>query len=568
MPYDLVIRNGSIVDGSGAPAYRADLGITDGRIAAIGRIRENGADTIDAEGHVVTPGFVDGHTHMDAQVFWDPIGSCSCYHGVTSVVMGNCGFTLAPCREEEADLVFRNLERAEDIARESMIEGIRWRWETYPEYLDVLDALPKGINYAGYIGHSALRTYVMGERAFTEPAGEDDLARMAAIVTEAVRAGAMGFTTSRSPNHQTADHKPVASRAASWDEVRAIVGAMGETGAGMFEIAGERTGPEPDRIRDYHERLKALSVETGVPVTWGMFASRHAPELWRQYFDLLDETAEAGGRMFAQVHSRSLNVLYTFESYTPFDGWDVWRDVRALPLDEQRVKLADATLQAKLVDIASRPSERHAARGVTLPPPDWDWLFVMDSMTARNRSLAELATERGVAPAQAFLDIALEGDLKTLFRHPINNEVDADVLAMMKHPRSVVTFSDSGAHVSQIMDSSLQTHIFSHWVREKQALTLEEAVRMVTFEPATHWGLHNRGLLRVGFAGDVTVFDPERIGPRMPEIVRDLPGGAKRFRQTANGIAATVVNGEVLLRDNAHTGAQSGRLLRGPLARA
>ncbi|MYE80796.1 MAG: amidohydrolase family protein [Gammaproteobacteria bacterium] len=568
MPYDLVIRNGSIVDGSGAPAYRADLGITDGRIAAIGRIRENGADTIDAEGHVVTPGFVDGHTHMDAQVFWDPIGSCSCYHGVTSVVMGNCGFTLAPCREEEADLVFRNLERAEDIARESMIEGIRWRWETYPEYLDVLDALPKGINYAGYIGHSALRTYVMGERAFTEPAGEDDLARMAAIVTEAVRAGAMGFTTSRSPNHQTADHKPVASRAASWDEVRAIVGAMGETGAGMFEIAGERTGPEPDRIRDYHERLKALSVETGVPVTWGMFASRHAPELWRQYFDLLDETAEAGGRMFAQVHSRSLNVLYTFESYTPFDGWDVWRDVRALPLDEQRVKLADPTLQAKLVDIASRPSERHAARGVTLPPPDWDWLFVMDSMTARNRSLAELATERGVAPAQAFLDIALEGDLKTLFRHPINNEVDADVLAMMKHPRSVVTFSDSGAHVSQIMDSSLQTHIFSHWVREKQALTLEEAVRMVTFEPATHWGLHNRGLLRVGFAGDVTVFDPERIGPRMPEIVRDLPGGAKRFRQTANGIAATVVNGKVLLRDNAHTGAQSGRLLRGPLARA
>ncbi len=568
MPYDLVIKNGSIVDGSGAPAYRADLGIAGGRIAAIGRIRENGRkDTIDAEGHVVTPGFVDGHTHMDAQVFWDPIGSCSCYHGVTSVVMGNCGFTLAPCREEEADLVFRNLERAEDIARESMLEGIRWRWETYPEYLDVLDALPKGINYAGYVGHSAVRTYVMGERAFTEPANEDDLARMAAIVRQAVRAGAMGFTTSRSPNHQTSDHKPVASRVASWEEVRAIVRAMGETGAGMFEIAGERTGPDPDRIRDYHERLRDLSVETGVPVTWGMFASRHAPDLWRRYFDLLDETATAGGRMFAQVHSRSLNVLYTFESYTPFDGWNVWRDVRALPIEAQRVKLADPVLQAKLVDIASRPSERHAARGVTAAPPDWDWLFVMDSMTERHRSLAEVAAERGVAPAQAFLDIALEGDLKTLFRHPINNEVDADVLAMMKHPRSVVTFSDSGAHVSQIMDSSLQTHLFSHWVREKQALTLEEAVRMVTLEPATHWGLHDRGLLRVGFAGDVTVFDPDRIGPRMPVVVHDLPGGAKRFKQTANGIAATVVNGEVLLRDNAHTGAASGRLLRGPLAR-
>ena len=568
MPYDLVIKNGSIVDGSGAPAYRADLGIAGGRIAAIGRIREEGReDTIDAEGHVVTPGFVDGHTHMDAQVFWDPIGSCSCYHGVTSVVMGNCGFTLAPCREDEADLVFRNLERAEDIARESMLEGIRWRWETYPEYLDVLDALPKGINYAGYVGHSAVRTYVMGERAFTEPANEDDLARMAAIVRQAVRAGAMGFTTSRSPNHQTSDHKPVASRVASWDEVRAIVRAMGETGGGMFEIAGERTGPDPDRIRDYHERLRDLSVETGVPVTWGMFASRHAPDLWRRYFDLLDETAMAGGRMFAQVHSRSLNVLYTFESYTPFDGWNVWRDVRTLPLEAQRVKLADPALQAKLVDIASRPSERHAARGVTAAPPDWDWLFVMNSMTERHRSLAQVAAERGVAPAQAFLDIALEGGLKTLFRHPINNEVDADVLAMMKHPRSVVTFSDSGAHVSQIMDSSLQTHLFSHWVREKEALTLEEAVRMVTFEPATHWGLHDRGLLRVGFAGDVTVFDPDRIGPRMPEVVHDLPGGAKRFKQTAHGIAATVVNGEVLLRDNVHTGAASGRLLRGPLAR-
>ena len=575
MPYDLVIRNGSIVDGSGAPPYRADLGISGGRIAAIGRIREQGEDNIDAEGHVVTPGFIDGHTHMDAQVFWDPIGSCSCYHGVTSVVMGNCGFTLAPCREEEADLVFRNLERAEDIARESMLEGIRWRWETYPEYLDVLDALPKGINYAGYVGHSALRTYVMGERAFTEAATEDDLARMQVIVREAVQAGAMGFTTSRSPNHQTSDHRPVASRVANWDEVRAIVHAMGETGAGMFEIAGERTGPDPDRIREYHERLRDLSVETGVPVTWGMFASRHAPDLWRRYFDLLDETAAAGGRMFAQVHSRSLNVLYTFESYTPFDGWDVWRDLRALPLEEQRAKLADPALQAKLVDVASRPSERHAARGVTLAPPDWDWLFVMGSMTEpsapaakRHRSVAEIAAERDVAPAQAFIDLALEGDLKALFRHPINNEVDADVLAMMKHPRSVVTFSDSGAHVSQIMDSSLQTHIFSHWVREKQALTLEEAVRMVTLEPATHWGLHDRGLLRVGFAGDVTVFDPERIGPRMPEVVHDLPGGAKRFRQTADGIAATVVNGEVLLRENEHSGAQSGRLLRGPLARA
>ena len=212
--------------------------------------------TIDAEGHVVAPGFVDGHTHMDAQVFWDPIGSCSCYHGVTSVVMGNCGFTLAPCRESEADLVFRNLERAEDISREAMLAGINWRWETYPEYLDVLDALPKGINYAGYMGHSALRTYVMGQRAFEEEATEDEIRTMANLAQEAVRAGAMGFTTSRSPNHETSDRRPVASRQASWQEVRAIVNAVGETGAGMFEIAGEAVGRDPERIREYHDRLK------------------------------------------------------------------------------------------------------------------------------------------------------------------------------------------------------------------------------------------------------------------------------------------------------------------------
>ena len=566
MAYDLVIANGTVVDGSGAPGYRADVGIADGRIAAIGDLKERAKETLDAEGHVVAPGFVDGHTHMDAQVFWDPIGSCSCYHGVTSVVMGNCGFTLAPCRESEADLVFRNLERAEDIAREAMLAGIQWRWETFPQYLDVLDSLPKGINYAGYLGHSALRTYVMGQRAFEEEAGEDDVARMAAIAEEAVRAGAMGFTTSRSPNHQTSDRKPVASRVAAWDEVRAIVAAIGRTGAGMFEIAGEAVGGDPERLADYHGRLKALAVETGVPVTWGLFASRRAPALWRKYLALLDEVAEAGGRMFAQVHSRALNVIFTFESHLPFDSWELWRDIRKLPLAEQKAKFADPALKAKLVEIASNPSERHRQFGSTVNPPDWDWLFVMEGTDGRDASVAEHARRRGVAPAQLLIDMALEQDFKTLYRMPINNENDADVIEMMKHPRSVATFSDSGAHVSQIMDSSLQTNIFSQWVRERGELALEEAVRMVTHDPARHWGLHDRGLLRPGFAADATVFDPNTIAANMPEIVHDLPAGAKRFKQTATGIRATVVGGEVLLKDNEHTGAAPGKLLRGPLA--
>ena len=203
MTYDLVVRNGMVVDGSGMPRYRADVGVKDGKIAHIGRIANGAGESIDAEGHVVSPGFVDGHTHMDAQIFWDPLGSCSSYHGVTSVVMGNCGFTLAPCRQAEADLVFRNLERAEDISRDAMLAGIDWNWETFPEYLDVLDGLPKGINYAGYMGHSALRTYVMGERAFSEAASEDELAKMAHMVKEAVQAGAIGFSSSRSMNHET-----------------------------------------------------------------------------------------------------------------------------------------------------------------------------------------------------------------------------------------------------------------------------------------------------------------------------------------------------------------------------
>lgn len=567
MAFDLVINNGTIVDGSGAPGYRADLGIRDGKIAFIGRISEAADTTLDAEGHVVSPGFVDGHTHMDAQVFWDPIGSCSCYHGVTSVVMGNCGFTLAPCREAEADLVFRNLERAEDIARDAMLAGINWRWESFPEYLDVLDSLPKGINYAGYMGHSALRTYVMGERAFTDTANDDDLRRMTALAEEAVRAGALGFSTSRSGNHETSDHKPVASRVADWSEVRAIVGAIGKTGAGMFEIAGENTGGDPERIRDYQNRLKDLAVETGVPVTWGMFSNRRAPDAWRGYFDLLDATAAEGGRMFAQVHSRALNVLYSFQSHTPFDTWEAWREIRKLPLAEQRARLQDDTVKARLVDIASRPSERHKRYGTRVLPPDWDWVFLMEGTTGTDRRLSDIAAERGVPPAQAMIDIALERNFDVFFRMPIANELDDHVIEMMRHPRSVVTFSDSGAHVSQIMDSSLQTHLFSHWVREREALTLEQAVRMVTFETSSQWGLHDRGLLRVGMAADVTVFDPNTIGARMPEVVHDLPAGAQRLKQTADGIRATVVNGQIMLRDNEPTGATPGQLLRGPLAR-
>lgn len=566
MQYDLVIRDGTVIDGSGMPRYRADVGVVRGRIANIGRIRDAAKEVIDAYGHVVAPGFIDGHTHMDAQISWDPLGTCSCWHGITSVVMGNCGFTLAPCKDAEKHLVVRNLERAEDISGEAMEAGIDWTWETYPEYLDAIERLPKGINYSGYVGHSALRTYAMGERAFSEPASEDDMAIMRRELRDSIRAGAIGFTTSRTRHHQTPDGSPVASRLASWEEVRDLVGVMGEMNAGIFEIAGEDTGRDPERQRDYLDRLRDLAVDTGRPVTWGMFSERRAPDLWRPYFDLLDETAAAGGRMFAQVHSRSLNVLLSFKTQLPFDGLPVWRELRARPLDEQKGALRDPDTRRRLVEAAGKP-DRRVAIGAEVRRPDYNWLFAMDTASGPHRSIAEIAHERHLDPVEAMIELALEKDLDQFFLQPIANEDQDHVLEMMRHPRSVVTFSDSGAHVSQIMDSSLQTHVLSHWVREKQALTLEEGVRMLSFEPASNWGLASRGLLRPGFAADITIFDPERIAPEMPEVATDLPAGAKRLKQRATGIAATIVNGEVVLRDGEHTGALPGQLVRGPLAR-
>ena len=562
MSFDLVIKNGTIVDGSGGASYMADVGVNDGRISAIGRIREKSTETVDAEGHVVSPGFVDGHTHMDAQVFWDPIGSCSCYHGVTSVIMGNCGFTLAPCAKENADYVFKNLERAEDISRDAMLEGIDWTWETFPEFLDVVDGLPKGINYGGYIGHSALRTYVMGEKAFEAEASDDELKVMQQLVKEAVSAGAIGFSTSRTFNHATADDRPVASRLANWDEVRAIVNALGETGKGMFELAGEAPGRDPDAVREYHCRLRDLAIESGVTQTWGLFANRSAPEYWHAYADLLDETAAAGGRMFAQVHSRGLNTLLSFESNLPFDNWENWKDFRALPLSEQKKKLLDPKIRSKLVEVASLPYTGPRVIGAELRPPKWDFVFPMDDMQYDKPSMAQLAAEKRIHPVELMIDMALERDFKIFFRSPIANEDMNEVIKLIKHPRSVVTFSDSGAHVSQIMDSSLQSHLLSYWVREKEALSLEEGVRQITYNPATMWGLHDRGLIREGMAADMVVFDPNTIGPNMPEVMHDLPSGAMRLKQTARGIKNTVVNGEILLTENEHSGAAPGKLLR------
>jgi len=568
MTYDLVIKNGTVIDGSGLPRYRADVGVRHGRIVTIGRIRNGAREVIDADGQVVAPGFVDGHTHMDAQVFWDPLGTSSCWHGITSVVMGNCGFTLAPCAEADKHMVVRNLQRAEDIPPQAMAAGITWRWTTFPEYLDCLESLPKGINFSGYIGHSALRTYVMGERAFEQAASEDDMQAMIRELRDALRAGAIGFTTSRSPAHETPDERPVASRLATWEEVRRLVGVMGEMNAGIFELAGEGVdrAPGDPGLRDYHVRLRDLAVETGRPVTFGVFSRRGVPDAWRAYLALLDETAAAGGRMFAQVHSRSLSALLSFKTQMPFDRLPLWKELRALPLGEQMRQLRDPALRPKLIQAAGGHSDRRAI-GTEAKDADYDWLLVFDTVYGPHRTVAEVARERGQHPAETMIDLALAKDLDLFFLQPVANENQDWALELMRHPRTVTTFSDSGAHVSQLMDSSLQTHLLSHWVREKQAFTLEQAVRMLTLVPATLWGFADRGLIREGMAADLVVFDPDTISALMPDVVDDLPAGARRLIQKTRGIAATVVNGEVLLRDGKHTGALPGQLLRGPLAR-
>jgi N-acyl-D-aspartate/D-glutamate deacylase len=566
--YDLLITNGTVVDGTGSAGRRADIGVTDGVVTAIGDLAgEQAARKIDADGLVVSPGFVDVHTHMDAQIAWDPLGECSCFHGVTTAVMGNCGFTLAPVNSDERHLVVRNLERAEDIAAEAMAAGIDWSWETYPEYLDFVDGTPKGINYAGYVGHAALRTWAMGERAFTEPATDDDLAAMVGQVKDAIRAGAVGFTTSISQNHETSDDRPVASRLAEWSEIAALVGAMGDLGAGIFELAHHPhlRSRDPEKREAYISKLVDLAVATNVPITYGMLAFGSDDHLWRPVVELLDRINAAGGTSWAQVHTRQFGVLLSFLTRLPFDGLPLWADLRSQPLAEQRKALTDPTTRQALVAQAET-GDYGRAIGAEARKPDWDYVFPLTSGLPPYSSIAEIAAERRVSPMEAFLDEALARDLEGFFIQAAANQDQDIVLELLRHPRSIPTFSDSGAHVSQIMDSSLQTHMLGHWVRNAEAFTIEEAVHAMSKVPADAWGFADRGVLAEGMAADINVFDLATVTPDLPEVVTDLPGGARRLRQTASGFAATIVNGSVLVEDGEPTGATPGQLLRGPLA--
>jgi N-acyl-D-amino-acid deacylase len=567
MALDLVIENGTVIDGSGGPRYRADVGVKAGRIVEIGRIRSAATERIDAEGHIVSPGFIDGHTHMDAQVAWDQLGSCSCWHGVTSVVMGNCGFALAPCQPEEREWIARCLEAVEDIPVDAMMNGIDWTWETFPEYLDQVEQLPKAINYSAFIGHSALRMYVMGKRALSEVANEDDLRKMGAAVEEALQVGAVGLSTSRATTHITPDGSPIASRIADWSEIDYLVGTLAKRNQGIFQIGPDVSGGEAHQT--FLKRLQKVALDSGRPIMFGTVSTQQGldPYPWQEQTRYIDETVAAGGRMYGQTTTRPIIALFSLKSYLPFDNLPAWQALRDLPIDEQRRRFADPEIRSALVAAEATMKPRdgvfQGGGAATTDPkkPDYSNLFALRGVDWDDPTVEELSKHAGQHPVEVMLDLMI-GNEDQLFVQPLVNESPADVLGMLQHPRTLATFSDSGAHVCQEMGSSLQTHLLNYWVRQKQAFSLEQAVRMLTFDNASAFEFNDRGLLRPGYRADVVVFDADTIRPRLPTVETDLPGGARRLVQKADGIAATVVNGAVTFRHGASTGVYPGQLIR------
>jgi N-acyl-D-amino-acid deacylase len=549
----LVIRGGAVFDGLGAAPVTADVAIAGGRVVEVGRVARRGRRTIDADGLYVAPGFIDGHTHLDAQVFWDPHGGGLTGQGVTTAVMGNCGFTLAPGAPEQADLVVRSIEQAEEMSPEAIARGVPWTWSGFDGYLDALDALPSALNLAAQVGHSAVRVAAMGERAFTDEATADELVGMADAVRVAMAAGAIGFSSSRSSTHTTTAGTPVPSRVASWEEVRRLVLAMSEGGAGLFQFAPERPD-SPEGLTDFRGRLASLLVESGRPATFN--AGGQAEQL-----ATLDAMDAAGARAVGQVHVRGFEAIVGFRVGLPFDRLPAWAELRALPFDAQRERLRDPDLRRRLIEAAEAAEAAGSGPRPGSPrPADIGGITVVDG-SAREPRLVDVARERATSPVAALVDLAVGSDLEQLFRLPLLAVPEHEVLASLRHPGTVVAGSDVGAHVTRAMDGNIPTYLLSHWVRDRGAFTWAEAVHMLTARPAAVWGL-DRGTLRVGSHADVVVFDPDTVGCGPPRVVHTLPDGGPCLAHEATGVHATVVGGEVVFADGHQSGARPGRLLR------
>ena len=550
---DLVIRGGKVIDGTGAPARSADVGVEGDRIVAVGdpgALSTNGAEVVELDGLVLAPGFIDIHTHYDAQVTWDGDLTPSCWHGVTSVVMGNCGFSIAPTRPEDRGVIARTLENVEGMSVEALTEGIDWSFETFPEYLDALDRTSKRLNVAAMIGHTALRIYVLGDDATERAATPEEVERMRDIVGEAIDAGAIGFASSKSPTHSGDAGKPVPSRFAELDEIMRIASVMGEKNRGTFQAT---IGPG-----FYVKEMAALSEAIGRPVTWTALltlseAPGHAKET-------LDKQAALGGEVWPQIACRPLVFQITLEDPFPFAMAKGFDEILAAP-------------RAARADIYADPAWRDRVR----PELDkvWGHTWVKDWVDESERhkellhgpSIAEIAAQRGQHPMDAMIDLALEEDLKTRYAIVLANDGKEEIGELLNDNRAVIGLSDAGAHASQICDACFSTHLLGHWVRELGACSLEQAVHRLTAHAAHVFRIADRGVVRPGAYADLCAFDPDTVGVAGMERVFDFPAGADRLLARSNGIEHVWVNGQAVRMDAKDIdGARPGQLIRGGTA--
>jgi N-acyl-D-aspartate/D-glutamate deacylase len=544
--HDLVIRSALLVDGLGSPPRRGDLAVSQGKIQEVGKSSFSGKQTIDADGLALMPGIIDNHTHYDAQITWDPRVSPSPQLGVTTAVIGNCGFTIAPCRAADRELVMRNLTQVEGMSLEVLRNAIRWDFETVPQYLDLLERQGAAVNIAVFAGHSAIRTYVMGEAATQRVATDDEIAAMKTIVLEAMRAGAVGFSTSTSPAHNGEGGVPMPSRLADEKELRALAGSLKEAGRGVFMLTkGGHTRME---------FLDQLSSECTRPVVVAALLHNSTnPDSVFKDLDAIRESNARGRRLVGAVSCCPLAMDFTLRSPYTFEGLQSWQPALPLKGSAYEAKLRDKSFRDAVRLELATPAHFRLFNG------EWDKVQVVESRRkeAEQRSIAELARASGGDPLDAMLDLALEEDLDTVFSALLLNSDEAAVGRMLRHPASMVSLSDAGAHLSFFNDAGFGLHLLGHWVRERGVLTLEDAVRRLTSHPASVFGIRQRGALMAGYHADLLLFDPATVSRGPKRRVFDLPGGHPRLTTAAIGVEGVWVNGVRLSEE-----ALPGRLLR------
>lgn len=564
--HDIVIRHGEVADGTGAPPRRADVAVDGDRITGVGEIAGKGRREIDAGGRLVTPGFIDVHTHLDAQLFWDPVATPSCHHGVTTVVMGNCGVTFAPVRPGQEGYLAAMMESVEDVPADTIMAGLPWGWQSYAEYLAALGRRDLGVNAGGLIGHSALRYYVMGERSLDQaPATDSDVAAMAKLVGEAVAGGALGFSTSRTFLHTVPDGRPVPGTFAEPAELSAIAAALAAAGRGTLQVVpriGERDGADRQNSRSEMAWMEAVSRASGRPLTFSIMQSDRRPGLWSWVMDEVAAARERGADLRPMTAVRGSAIVYGLAGRTPYDTVPAWAEVMASPFDDRLAALRDEGVRRWLAEQAEQPVDvsgplapKDPAKIYLLPPGPAGY-----DVSPAN-SLAAAARRRGLSAPAAFLEYLLETDGRGLLYYPVlNQDLDA-VASMITNPDVVVGVADAGAHVALTMDAGNSTYLLRHWVREQGLLDVGRAVGKLTGEAADLWGIADRGVIAPGAFADLNVIDLERLDLFAPEMVADLPLGADRYVQRARGYDHTLVNGTPIIDHDELTGALPGRLV-------